>query len=68
VVLEKDSEYKKDKGLRVRISKMESLLGRQQMELDYFKQVVRKANEDLSIDIEKSTRRSDPSHESRIKT
>lgn len=53
VVLEKDSEYKKNKELRARISKMESLLGRQQMELDYYKQVVKKVNEDLSIDIEK---------------
>jgi len=53
VVLEKDSEYKKNKELRDRISKMESLLGRQQMELDYYKQVVKQASENMSIDIEK---------------
>jgi len=67
VVLEKDSEYKKNKELRDRISKMESLLGRQQMELDYYKQVVKQASENMSIDIEKSTLRSDPRHESKIK-
>ena len=53
VVLEKNSEYKKNRELRARISKMESLLGRQQMELDYYKQVVKQASASLSIDLEK---------------
>lgn len=53
IVLEKDSEYKKNKELRQKIAKMESLIGRQQMELDYFKSVVKQATEHFKIDIEK---------------
>lgn len=53
IVFEKDSEFKKNKELRARITKMESLLGRQQMKLDYYKQVVKTASKSLSIDIEK---------------
>lgn len=53
VVLEKDSEFRKNKELRAQISSMEGLIGRQQMELDYYKQVVKQASANLSIDIEK---------------
>lgn len=53
VVLEKDSEFKKNKELRSRISKMESLLGRQQMQLDYYQHLIKKINASLSINVEK---------------
>ncbi len=53
IVLEKDSEYKKNKELRKKISQMEGLLGRQQMELDYYKQVIKQAADHFQIDIEK---------------
>lgn len=53
VVLEKDSEYKKNKELRTQIGKMERVIGRQQMELDYYKEVVKQAAAHFQIDIEK---------------
>jgi len=53
VVLEKDSEYKKNNELRKEIAKMERVIGRQQMELDYYKEVVKQAAKHFEIDIEK---------------
>ncbi len=53
VVMEKDSEYKKNAELCRKIAKMEQLIGRQQMELDYYKEVVRQATTHFEMDIEK---------------
>ena len=53
VVLEKGSEYKKNHELRDQIVKMERLLGRQQMQLDYYKELVTLLNSHLGIDVEK---------------
>ena len=53
VVLEKDSEYLKNKELRTQIGKMERVIGRQQMELDYYKEVVKQAAAHFQMDIEK---------------
>lgn len=53
VVLEKDSEYKKNNELQGQIAKMERVIGRQQMELDYYKEVIKQADEHFEVDIEK---------------
>jgi len=53
VVLEKDSEYKKNRELLKKVKQMEGLIGRQQMALDYYKEVVNQATEFYKIDIEK---------------
>ncbi len=53
VVLEKDSEYKKNQQLRQQITNMERLIGRQQMELDYYKEVLKQATIHYQTDIEK---------------
>ena len=53
VVIEKDSEFQKNKVLRSQIGDMERLIGRQQMELDYYKEVIKQASKHLEIDIEK---------------
>lgn len=53
VVLEKDSEYKKNNELRHKIANMERVIGRQQMELDYYKEVVKQAGAYFEIDVEK---------------
>lgn len=53
VVLEKESEYKKNQELRERLAKMERLLGKQQVEIDYYKELIIAANTALSMDIEK---------------
>ena len=53
IVIEKDSEYQKNKILRTQIRKMERVIGRQQMELDYYKEVLKQASVHLEIDIEK---------------
>ena len=53
VVLETDSEYEKNAKLRKEITKMERLLGRQQMEIDYYRQLIIEVNAHFEIDIEK---------------
>lgn len=53
VVLEKDSEYKMNQALRDRLVNMERLLGKQQIEIDYYKELIVAANSALSIDLEK---------------
>lgn len=53
VVVEKNSEYQKNRELQTEIIKLERLIGRQQISLDYYKEVIIQANKALEIDIEK---------------
>ena len=53
VVVEKISEAKKTLELYNQVRDLEQALGRKQMELDYFKEVVILASEEQGIDLEK---------------
>jgi len=53
IVVEKISEAQKNKELYNRIRDLEQAVGRKQLELDYYKEVVKAANETLGEDIEK---------------
>jgi transposase-like protein len=53
IVVEKISEAQKNKDLRNQIRELEQALGRKQMELDYYKEVVKLTSESKGEDIEK---------------
>ena len=56
IVVEKISEAKKAKELYYRIRELEQALGRKQLELDYYKEVVKIASEESGEDVEKKHR------------
>lgn len=53
LVIEKDSEYLKNIELRKEVKSLQNLIGRQQMMLDYYNQVIKQANISFETDIEK---------------
>lgn len=53
LVVEKISESKKALELLTQVRKLEQALGRKQMELDYYKEVVKLASKEEGIDLEK---------------
>ena len=53
VVLEKDSDYKKNLELMNQIEDLERMIGRKQIKLDYYEQVVKLASKEYKQDIEK---------------
>ena len=53
VVVEKISEEKKNIELRNHIRKLEQVIGRKQLELDYFKEVVEIISEEEGVDVAK---------------
>lgn len=53
VVVEKISEEKKNKELMVQIRELERALGRKQLELDYYKEVIEIINEEDGEDVVK---------------
>jgi transposase-like protein len=53
VVIETDSDYLKLLKLKKEMSNMENLLGRQQMQVDYYRTLVVEANKHYEEDIEK---------------
>ena len=53
VVVEKISEEKKNIELRKQVKELEQALGRKQLELDYYKEVVEIINEEEGEDVSK---------------
>ena len=53
VVVEKKSEAKKTQELYKQVRNLEWALGRKQMELDYYKEIVKLVSESEGVDIEK---------------
>lgn len=53
VVIELESEGKKNQALRARIAELEAALGRKQMELDYLNKLVDVNSEELGVDLRK---------------
>lgn len=53
VVIEKGSEFKKNKELELQIKDLEQMIGRQQVKLDYYERVVSHANKLYETDVEK---------------
>jgi transposase len=53
IVVEKISEAQKNKELQNQIRELEQAVGRKQLELDYYKEVIKAASETLGEDIEK---------------
>ncbi len=53
IVVEKISEEKKNKELKVQIRELERALGRKQLELDYYKEVIEIINEEGGEDVVK---------------
>lgn len=53
IVVEKISEAQKNKELQNQIRDLEQAVGRKQLELDYYKEVVKLTSESLGEDIEK---------------
>ena len=56
VVIEKISEEKKNIELMKRIRDLEQALGKKQLELDYYKEVVEIINDQEGVDIEKKSK------------
>ena len=54
IVVEKISEAQKNKELQNQVRELEQALGRKQMELDYYKEVVKLTSESVGEDIEKN--------------
>jgi len=53
VVIEKGSEFEKNKELARRIQDLEQMIGRQQVRLDYYEKVVSHTNKLFKVDVEK---------------
>ncbi len=53
VVIEKDSDFLKAVELRKQVSSLEQMIGRQQMKIDYYEEVVKQASTHFKTDIEK---------------
>ncbi len=53
VVVEKKSEAQKTQELYIQVRNLEQTLGRKQMELDYYKEIVKLVSESEGVDVEK---------------
>jgi transposase-like protein len=53
VVVEKKSEAQKTQELYTQVRELEQALGRKQMELDYYKEIVKLVSESEGVDVEK---------------
>ena len=54
VVVEMESESAKNQKLTQRINELERIVGRKQMEIEFWKQLIELASEDLDIDLKKN--------------
>lgn len=55
LVMQMDSEQYKSKELQKKVTELEALLGRKQMEIDYLNKLIEIAGQDVGMDLKKST-------------
>jgi len=53
IVVEKESEQRKNEELRARIAELERIIGRKQMEIDFLNKVIEIGSEEVKVDIKK---------------
>ncbi|HET9433441.1 MAG TPA: transposase [Chitinophagaceae bacterium] len=53
IVVEKESEQRKNEELRAKIAELERIIGRKQMEIDFLNKVIEIGSEEVKVDIKK---------------
>lgn len=53
IVVEKESEKRKNEELRAKIAELERIIGRKQMEIDFLNKVIEIGSEEVKVDIKK---------------
>jgi transposase-like protein len=53
IVVEKESEQRKNQELRAKIAELERIIGRKQMEIDFLNKVIEIGSEEVKVDIKK---------------